>query len=226
MAQLNTGNLGGGITHTFEFDYNDLQTDGFLGTSGALTGSSVNPSQTFGANNQKIIGRVPIGGKVLNFGIVTVEATAGASDLEFYCDLQAENVASLSNITDTTANLVTNTEFDNRTAGYSLANNGNAYTQNLDVFLTGSDTGLDGLTGGTDAENGAAAALALYNNRGRKVIERTPFGTYNPANVIAQTIYFQINGTVANLTAGKWLIYMQIMDPISLINGKKPDALA
>ena len=226
MAQLNTGNLGGGLTHTFEFDYNDLQTDGFLGTSGALTGSTVNPSQTFGANNQKIIGRVPIGGKVLNFGIVTVEATAGTSDLEFFCDLQNENIASLTNITSTTANLVQNTEFDDRTTGYSLANNGNAFTQDLARFLTGSDTGLDGLTGGTDAENGAAAALALYNNRAKNVLERTPFATYNPANVIAQTIYFQINGTISDLTAGRWLIYMQIMDPISLINGKKPDALA
>ena len=226
MAQLNSGNLGGGITHTFEFDYNDLQTDGFLSTSGALTGSLVNPAQTFGANNQKIIARLPFGSIILNVGLVCIEASAGASDLEFFLDNLDDNVASLTSITSSGANLISQTELDNRVAGYNIKNNGNAFTQNLDVFLTGSDTGLDGLTGGTDAENGAAAALALYNNRDRSVIERTPYNTYHPTSVRPQTVFFQINGTISNLTAGRWLVYMQIMDPISLINGKKPDALA
>ena len=225
MALLQSGNLAGGLTHTFEFNYQDLQNPGFLSTSGALTGSTVNPAQTFGADNQKIIATCPRGGKILNFGIVTIEASAGASDLEFFCDLQSENVASLSSITSGSANLINNTEFDNRTAGYNIQNNGNAFSQDLDIFLTDSDTGLDGLTGGTDAENGAAAALALYNNRDRKVIERSPFNTYNPANNIAQTIYFQINGTISNLTAGRWVIYMQILDLMSLANGFKPDKL-
>jgi hypothetical protein len=219
MAQLNSGNLAGGITHTFEFDYEDLQNPGFLSTSGALTGSTVNPAQTFGADGQKIIATCPRGGKILNFGIVTIEASAGASDLEFFCDLQSEDSASLTSITSSSANIINNTEFDTRTAGYNVQNNGNAYVQALDVFLTASNTGLDGLTGGTDAENGAAAALALYNNRNRSIIERTPFNTYNPANSIAQTIYFQINGTTSNLTAGRWVVYMQILDLMSLANG-------
>lgn len=226
MAQLNTGNLGGGITHTFEFDYNDLQTDGFLGTSGALTGSVVNPAQTFGANNQKIIARLPFGSIILNVGLVTVEASAGASDLEFFLDNGDDNVATLTSITSTNANLISQTELDNRVAGYNIKNNGTAYNQGLDSFLTDSETGLDGLTGGTDAENGAAAALALYNNRDRNVFERSPYNTYHPTSVRPQTVFFQINGTLSNLTAGRWLVYMQIMDPISLINGKKPDALA
>ena len=61
MALLQSGNLGGGITHTFEFNYQDLKNPGFLSTSGALTGSTVNPSQVFGADNQKIIMRIPKG---------------------------------------------------------------------------------------------------------------------------------------------------------------------
>jgi len=225
MAKLQSGNLAGGLTHIFEFNYEDLKNPGFLSTNGALTGSTVNPAQTFGADNQKIIATCPRGGKILTFGIVTVEATAGASDLEFFCDLQDENIASLSSITSGSANLINNTEFDDRTAGYNVQNNGNAYNQALDVFLTGADDGLDGLSGGTDAANGAAAALALYNNRNKSVIERTPFNTYNPANTIAQTIYFQINGTISNLTAGRWVVYMQILDLMSLANGFKTDKL-
>jgi len=225
MALLQSGNLAGGLTHTFEFNYEDLKNPSFLSTSGALTGSTVNPAQTFGADGQKIIATVPRGGKILNFGIVTIEASAGASDLEFFCDLEDENIASLSSITSSSANLINNTEFDDRTAGYNVQNNGNAFNQALDVFLTGANDGLDGLTGGTDAENGAAAALVLYNNRNKSVIERTPFNTYNPANSIAQTVYFQINGTVSDLTAGRWVIYMQILDLMSLANGFKSDKL-
>jgi len=222
MAQLNSGNLGGGITHTFEFDFNDLQTAGFLGQAGDLTG--VTPTQEYGYANQKVVAQIPRSGYVLNAGITTVEATAGASDLSFYCDLQV-NSSNLSQITDSSANLISNTEFDNRAAGYSIQNNGNAFTQNLDVFLTGSDTGLDGLTGGTDAENGAAAALALYNNRDRKVFERPNYNIYSPSQTIGSTVYMQIDGTIANLTAGRWIMWFSIVDPLSLLNGKKPDSL-
>ena len=222
MAKLQSGNLGGGITHTFEFDYHDLQMPGFLGTVGALTG--VNATQEYGFANQKLITQVPRSGYILNAGITTVEATVGASDLSFYCDLQS-NSSNLSQITDTSANLISNTEFDNRAAGYSIQNNGNAFTQNLDVFLTGSDTGLDGLTGGTDAANGAAAALALHNNKDRKIFERPNYNVYSPAQTIGQTIYMQIDGTISSLSAGRWIIWLSIVNPLALLNDRKPDSL-
>lgn len=222
MAQLNSGNLGGGITHTFEFDFNDLQTAGFLGQAGDLTG--VTPTQEYGYANQKVVAKVPRSGYILNAGITTVEATAGASNLAFYCDLQSDS-GNLAQITETNANLIANTEFDNRAAGYSLQNNGTAFRQDLDSFLTGSSTGLDGLTGGTDAENGAAAALALYSNRDRNVFERPNYNVYSPSQTIGSTIYMQIDGTIANLTAGRWILWFSIVDPLSLLNGKKPDSL-
>jgi hypothetical protein len=225
MAQLNTGNLGGGITHTFEFDYNDLQTDGFLSTNGALTGSTKNPAQVFGADNQKVVMRIPKGSFMQIAGLTTVEATAGASDLTFYCNAIDENAATLNDMSGTTSALLTQTELDNRVAGYSLVNNGNAYGQTLANFITNSDSGLDGLTGGTDAENGAAAALALYNNRTKNSQERS-YAAYAPAQSIADTIYIGFTGSISSLTAGRWILYFQLFDPISLINGKKPDALA
>jgi len=222
MAKLQSGNLGGGITHSFEFDFNDLQMPGFLGTVGALTG--VGSTQEYGFANQKVIAQVPRSGYVLNAGITTVEATAGPSDLAFYCDLQA-NDTNLAQITSTNANLISNTEFDNRAAGYSLQNNGTVFHQALDSFITGSDTGLNGLTGGTDAANGAAAALALYNNRERVVFERPNYNIYSPAQTIGQTIYMQIDGTIANLTAGRWILWFSIVDPLALLNDRKPDSL-
>ena len=225
MAQLNTGNLGGGITHTFEFDYNDLQTDGFLSTNGALTGSTKNPAQVFGADNQKVVMRIPKGSFMQIAGLTTVEATAGASDLTFYCNAIDENAATLNDMSGTTSALLTQTELDNRVAGYSLVNNGNAYGQTLANFITNSDSGLDGLTGGTDAENGAAAALALYNNRTKNAQERS-YAAYAPAQSIADVIYIGFTGSISSLTAGRWILYFQLFDPISLINGKKPDALA
>lgn len=225
MALLQSGNLAGGLTHTFEFNYQDLKNPGFLSTSGALTGSTVNPAQTFGADGQKIVARLPLGSSILNVGLVTIEASAGASDLEFFLDNRNENDASLTSVTSSTANLVSQTELDSRVAGYNIKNNGNAFNQALDIFITGAGDGLDGLTGGTDAENGAAAALALYNNRNRSVIERSPYNTYHPTSVQPQTVFFQINGTVSDLTAGRWLIYMQILDVMSLANGFKPDKL-
>jgi len=225
MAQLNTGNLGGGITHTFEFDYNDLQTDGFLSTNGALTGSTKNPAQVFGADNQKIVMRIPNGSFLQVAGITTVEASSGASDLTFYANTIDENAATLTDLSGGTGALLENNEFDNRVAGYSLVNNGTAYTQTLSTFLTGSITGLDGLTGGTDAENGAAAALALYDNRASIESERSYF-VYAPSQSIADTIYIGFTGSISSLTAGRWIMYFQLFDPLSLINGKKPDALA
>lgn len=225
MAQLNTGNLGGGITHTFEFDYNDLQTDGFLSTNGALTGSTKNAAQVFGADNQKVVMRIPKGGFMQIAGITTVEATAGASDLTFYCNAIDEDAATLTDMSGTSSALLTQTDFDDRVAGYSLINNGTAYRQGLDSFLTGSATGLNGLTGGTDAENGAAAALALYDNRDRNVLERS-YAAYSPSESVADVIYIGFTGSISSLTAGRWILYFQVFDPISLINGKKPDALA
>jgi len=222
MAQLNSGNLGGGITHTFEFDYNDLQTAGFLGQAGDLTG--VTPTQEYGYANQRVVAQVPRSGYILNAGITTVEATAGASDLAFYCDLQP-NSSNLAQITSSNATLISNTEFDDRAAGYSIQNNGNAFSQPLDIFLTGVGDGLNGLTGGTDAENGAAAALALYNNRDRSVSERPNYNIYSPAQNIGHTIYTQIDGTIANLTAGRWILWFSIVDPLSLLNDRKPDSL-
>lgn len=222
MARLQSGNLGGGITHSFEFDYNDLQMPGFLGTVGALTG--VNSTQEFGFANQKVIAQLPRSGYVLNSGFTVVEATAGASDLGFYCDLQP-NSSNLAQITQSNASLFGTTEFDDRAAGYSLQNNGNAYFQPLDEFLTGSGSGLDGLTGGTDAANGAAAALALYNNRERSVFERPNYNIYSPAQTIGHTIYMQIDGTIANLTAGRWIVWFSLVDPLSLLNNRKPDSL-
>lgn len=225
MAQLNTGNLGGGITHTFEFDYNDLQTDGFLSTSGALTGSTKNSAQVFGADNQKVVMRMPKGSFMQIAGITTVEATAGASDLTFYCNAIDENAATLTDMSGTTSALLTQTELDNRVAGYSLVNNGNAYGQSLASFITDSDSGLNGLTGGTDAENGAAAALALYNNR-TNTVQESSYTAYTPAVSVADVIYIGFTGSISSLTAGRWILYFQLFDPISLLNGKKPDALA
>lgn len=222
MSKLNSGNLGGGITHTFEFDYQDLLMPGFLGTVGALTG--VGSTQEYGFANQKVITQVPRSGYVLNSGITTVEASAGPSDLEFYCDIQA-NDTNLAEITATNANLIAHSEFDNRAAGYSLQNNGNAFRQPLDVFLTGSSGGLDGLSGGTDAANGAAAALALHNNKGNSVFERPNYNTYSPAQTIGQTIYMQINGTISSLSAGQWILWFSIVDPLSLLNNPKPNSL-
>lgn len=222
MAKLQSGNLGGGITHSFEFDYNDLQMPGFFGTVGALTG--VSSTQEYGYANQKVVAQVPRSGYVLNAGITTVEATAGASDLAFYCDLQS-NDTNLAQITSVNANLISQTEFDNRSAGYSLQNNGSIFHQNLDVFLTGSSSGLDGLTGGTDAENGAAAALALYSNRDRQVLERPNYNVYSPAQTIGQTIYIQIDGSISSLTAGRWIMWFSIVDPLALLNDRKPDSL-
>ena len=222
MAKLQSGNLGGGITHTFEFDYNDLQMDGFLGTVGALTG--VNATQEYGFANQKVIAQIPRSGYILNAGFTVVEATAGASDLALYCDLQP-NSSNLSQITGSLASLFGTTELDNRAAGYSLQNNGNAFSQPLDIFLTGAGDGLDGLTGGTDAANGAAAALALYNNRDRSVSERPNYNIYSPAQTIGHTIYIQIDGTIANLTAGRWILWFSIVDPLALLNDRKPDLL-
>jgi len=221
MAQLNSGNLGGGITHTFEFDYNDLQTAGFLGQSGDLTG--VTPTQEYGYANQKVVAQIPRSGYVLATGITTVEASSGASDLAFYLN----NTANSNNLSQATSSstLLQNGEFDNRVSGYTLVNNGTAFSQGLDSFLTDSATGLDGLTGGTDAENGAAAALALYSNRDRNVFERSHYNVFSPAQAIGNTIYMQIDGTIANLTAGRWIIWLQIVDPLSLLNGKKPDSL-
>lgn len=222
MAKLQSGNLGGGITHSFEFDFNDLQMPGFLGTVGALTG--VNTTQEYGFANQKVIAQIPRSGYVLNAGITTVEATAGASDLAFYLD-NTSNTNNLTQLTDVTSNLIRNTEFDDRAAGYSLQNNGTVFIQDLDQFLTGSDTGLDGLSGGTDAANGAAAALALFNNRSRNVLERPNYNVYSPAQTVGNTIYMQIDGTISNLTAGRWIIWLQIVDPLSLLNDRKPDSL-
>tara|TARA_E500000318_G_scaffold26395_2_gene26152 strand:- start:169 stop:840 length:672 start_codon:yes stop_codon:yes gene_type:complete len=222
MAQLNSGNLGGGITHTFEFDFNDLQTAGFLGQAGDLTG--VTPTQEYGYANQKVVAQIPRSGYLLTAGITTVEATSGASNLAFYCDLQS-NSGNLDQITSTNANLISNTEFDNRAAGYSIQNNGTVFHQTVSSLLTGTLTGLNGLTGGTDAANGAAAALALYNNRERVVFERPNYNIYSPSQTIGSTVYMQIDGTIANLTAGRWIMWFSIVDPLSLLNGKKLDSL-
>ena len=222
MAKLQSGNLGGGITHTFEFDYNDLQMPGFFGTVGALTG--VGSTQEYGFANQKVIAQIPRSGYVLNAGITTVEATDGPSDLAFYCDLQA-NDTNLAQITSTNANLISNTEFDNRAAGYSLQNNGTVFHQTVSSLLTGTLTGLNGLTGGTDAANGAAAALALYNNRERVVFERPNYNIYSPAQTIGQTIYMQIDGTISSLSAGRWIIWLSIVNPLALLNDRKPNSL-
>ena len=195
---------------------------GFLGQTGDLTG--VTPTQEYGYANQKVVAQIPRSGYILNAGITTVEATAGASNLAFYCDLQS-NSGNLAQITSSNANLISQTEFDDRAAGYSLQNNGNIFTQPLDIFLTGAGDGLDGLSGGTDAENGAAAALALYNNRDRSVSERPNYNVYSPSQTIGSTVYMQIDGTIANLTAGRWILWFSIVDPLALLNDRKPDSL-
>lgn len=224
MAKLQSGNLAGGLTNIFEFNYEDLKNPGFLSTSGALTGSTVNPAQTFGADGQKIVATFPRGSNIYEAGIVCIEASAGASDLEFY--LKQENVddAVLNSITASTASLIDIAEFDNHTAGFNVANNGTDFRQSLSEFLTDSATGLDGLTGGTDAENGAAAALALYDNRASTELERSYF-VYAPAQTTADTIYIGFTGTLSDLTAGRWIMYFQLFDPISLANGPKPSGL-
>jgi hypothetical protein len=224
MAKLQSGNLAGGLTHIFEFNYEDLKNPGFLSTSGALTGSTVNPAQTFGADGQKIVATFPRGSNIYEAGIVCIEAAAGASDLGFFLKQEPVDDAILNSITADTATLIDIGEFDNRAAGFNVANNGIDFRQSLSQFVTDVSSGLDGLTGGTDAENGAAAALALYNNRNKSVFERSPFG-HRTFNDKAQTVYFQINGTVSNLTAGRWLIYLRNLDVMSLANGFKPDKL-
>jgi len=212
MAKLQSGNLGGGITHTFEFDYEDIQRNGFFGTDGGLTGLTSNPSQVYGAANQKIIGYIPRGGQIQIAGIVTVEAVAGNSDLDIFCGTEDITDSSLAPMT-TTGELFGDSNLHSRAQGYNLAtNNGTAYKQNVASLLTGNADGLDGLSGGSA---GNAAATVLYNNRNDIAQERS-YSFYSPASDSADLIYIQMNGTLSNLTAGRWLIYFQIFDALSL----------
>jgi len=212
MAKLQSGNLGGGITHTFEFDYEDIQRDGFFGTSGALTGLSSNSSQVYGAANQKIIGYIPRGGQIQIAGIVTVEAVAGNSDLDIFCGTEDVTDNSLSSMTSS-GELFLDSTLYSRGQGYNLAtNNGTVYKQNVASLITGDSAGFDGLSGGSA---GDAAATILYNNRSDTAQERS-YSFYAPASDSADLIYIQMNGTLSNLTAGRWLIYFQIFDALSL----------
>jgi hypothetical protein len=213
MAKLQSGNLAGGITHTFEFTYEDLQNPGFLSTSGALTGLSSNPTQTFGASNQKIIGYIPRGGQCQIAGITTVEASAGASDLQIHCGAEDITAGSIGSLTTSTSELFTDGDWDSRGAGYSvIVNNGTAFKQNVASLLTGASDGLDSLSGDSA---GDAAATILYNNRNDIAQERS-YAFYAPASNSADLIYFQVAGTISGLTAGRWVIYLQIFDTLSL----------
>ena len=213
MAKLQAGNLAGGITHTFEFTYEDLQNPSFLSTSGALTGLSSNPTQTFGASNQKIIGYIPRGGQLQIAGITTIEASVGASNLEIHCGTDDIADASLGSLTATTSELFTDNNWDSRGAGYSVVvNNGTAFKQNVASLLTGQADGLDTLSGGTA---GNAAATILYNNRNDIAQERS-YTFYAPASSSSDLIYIQVEGSISNLTAGRWVIYLQIFDTLAL----------
>ena len=309
MAYLQSGNLGGGITHSFEFNYTDLQNEGFLGTSGGLTGSPANTAQVFGADGQRILFNVPFGGFCQIAGLTVVEASAGASDLSIGVSTKNINIATLPDLGTTASNLKANSvllyedDLDAKVAAYSNINNGATYIQTLAGLLTGSATGLDfaaptttgayGATPGysrsgetitidttgtnhnlrpgqnihiegtsvasgsginnsqvvasvTDAdtfvlqditglsanpsgtlkyyEAGNELSEQLYEQREEDALERSYKGFF-PSEGEQDYIFMQFNGTTANLTAGRWILYFQIFDPVSLLNGPKPDHL-
>ena len=302
MAFLQSGNLGGGITHTFEFNYSDLQNEGFLGTSGELTGSPANTAQVFGADGQRILFNVPFGGFCQIAGITVIEASAGASDLSIGVSTKNINVATLPDLGTTASNLKANSvllyedDLDAKVAAFSNINNGATYTQTLAGLLTGSATGLDfaapvtassysrsgetmtintpsnhnlrpgqnihiegtSVASGTGINNSQVVASItdadtfvlqditglsadptgtlkyyeagnelseqLYEQREEDALEKSYKGFF-PSEGEQDYIFMQFNGTVANLTAGRWILYFQIFDPVSLLNGPKPGHL-
>ena len=191
----------------------------------SLSGAKFTFNQVFGANNQMFIARIPRGASVQIAGIAYAETTAGISDLELYVNGADVTNRALSDTSSTTFTYCGDSNADSRAAGYSFAvNNGTAYKQTLASFLTGSVTGLNGLNGGTDAENGAAAALALYSNRDDSHQERS-YEMFGPASGSSDLLYLQAKGTLANMTAGKFIAYFQIIDPLAVINGGRPAGL-
>ena len=309
MSKLNSGNLGGGITHTFEFDYQDLQNSDFLGTSGALTGSKYNAAQVFGATGQRIIAKAPFGSIVQIGGLSVIEASAGASDLSIGISTKNVDVATLPDLGTTASNLKANStlfyedNLDAQVAGFSGMNNGAVYRQTLAGLLTGSATGLDfaapvttgaydatpgysrsgetitihttgtnhnlrpgqnihiegtSVASGTGINNSQVVASVtdadtfvlqditglsanpsgtlkyyaagnelseqLYEQREEDALEKSYKG-YFPSEGQQDFVFIQFNGTVSSLTAGRWIVFLQIIDPVSLINGPKPDAL-
>lgn len=72
MAKLTINEAAAGFTHSFKFDYLDLQRTGFLSSgSGGI----------FGAANQKKVGELGIGGIIDTAVLYQVVDPAGASDL-------------------------------------------------------------------------------------------------------------------------------------------------
>ena len=136
-----------------------------------------------------------------------------ATDLEIHCGAEDITAGSLGSITTSTSELFTDNNWDSRAAGYSvIVNNGTVFKQNVASLLTGEADGLDSLSGGSA---GDAAATILYNNRNDVAQERS-YAFYAPASTSADLIYIQVEGSISNLTAGRWVIYLQIFDTLAL----------
>ena len=48
---------------------------------------------------------------------------------------------------------------------------------------------------------------------------------FGPASGSSDLLYLQAKGTLANMTAGKFMVYFQIVDPLAVINGGRPAGL-
>jgi len=180
MAKLQSGNLGGGITHTFEFDYRDLQNPGFLSKAGELTGSAFNTDKTYGADNQKLIAQCPRGGIITLAGITIVEPAAGLSDIDFFCETSGDSSGSLANTTSNSeTTLVASFSFMASSQGGTIINNGASFNQDLDEFLTGDATGLNGTDVGAVTLVSSGATYAREGSTNKIKITKSSHGLSN-----------------------------------------------
>ena len=180
MAKLQSGNLGGGITHTFEFDYRDLQNPGFLSKAGELTGSAFNTDKTYGADNQKLIAQCPRGGAITLAGITIVEPAAGLASIDFLCDTSGDSAHSLPDTTSNTeTTLCASFSFEVASQGGTIINNGGSFTQDLDEFLTGDASGLNGTDVGAVTLVSSGATYAREGSTNKIKITKSSHGLSN-----------------------------------------------